>query len=268
MNRLQQYWLEQSSHLLKEWEKIHIRPSRRAVHDWRVAAKKTRALLRLLHSSGIEEEVCSFPQSLRIFYAVAGRYRDTEMGILLLHRISRQEGIRLPSFLQSQKAILSISRKQLRQAAASIIPTDITALGPCVEDLSNTIEEEALNERINRLSAERLVEVAADMKELRKQAHACRKKLKQVYYWLQLASVNTLFGSRQMRSLHKILEALGHWHDHAVLYQRIRHYRKTTLVKGLEEEEACRHAAIYLKKLRDEWLFGAGEMMEKLLFRQ
>lgn len=268
MNAIQRYWQELSIPFEKELDKIRVRPSRRAVHDWRVSVKKTKAILRLLSFRLNEDAAFSFPAPLQLIYAVAGRYRDTEMSILLLHRLSRKEGILLPSFLHAQQAMLSINRKQLRQVVQTATYPAIAEIALFIEQISLSMDEEALNEKINGLATERLIEISSNMKDWKKEAHASRKKLKQVYYWLQMGDVNTLFSARQMRTLHKVLDALGHWHDHTVLHKRIRYYRKNTLIRGLEEEDACRKAEDYLEKLSEEWLYLAGEKMEHLIARK
>ena len=47
MNQLERYWQEQLIPLQGEMEKIRSRPARRAVHDWRVAVKKSKALIEI-----------------------------------------------------------------------------------------------------------------------------------------------------------------------------------------------------------------------------
>lgn len=264
MNQLLSYWQTQSGLLLDQVALIRQRPSRRAVHDARVAVKKMKALLKLANELSTDHERFCLPPSLQLIFGTAGRYRETEMALLLLRSVHKKEAILLPSFIKEQKARLTINRKNLRLSVLADVETAIAEISVMLEELINT-DDTALNESIHRLSAELVTELKDRMKEFPKKAHACRKKSKQLYYWLQICTLNTMYDPVEMKVLHKALDALGQWHDTEVLRQRIRRFRKTCLVKGMEEEDACRKAEEWLDIKMEEWLFNAREKLELLL---
>jgi CHAD domain-containing protein len=264
MNQLLTYWQTQSGLLTDQVALIRQRPSRRVVHDARVALKKMKALLKLANEFSPDHVRFSLPPSLQLIFGAAGRYRETEMSLLLLRSVHRKDAILLPSFIKEQKARLAINRKNLRLSVEADIEAPLKEISGWLQEMDH-IADHDLNESINRLSSEGVTELKDRMKGFPKEAHAFRKKCKQLYYWLQICTLNTLYDPAEMKVLHKALDALGQWHDTEVLRKRIRLFRKTCLVKGMEEEDACRKAEELLKIKMEEWLCNAREKLELLL---
>lgn len=263
MNYLIRYFREQENIFLQQLILIRQLPGKKPVHDLRVAYKKWRTVLQFA-----EEERKLNHQvdivSIRTIFRVAGIYRDAEMSDMLLKQYSKKEKCLLPSFQQYLRALKSLGRAQTK----AIANADIHSCLQSIHDMHlPALAEDAdarLNVLIQNYSTRKWDNCKSMQAHFSKKAHATRKELKQIYYLLLLCPVNTLFDTGQMKQLDHILNALGHWHDHEVLHQRLRYFRKNMLVKGMEEYEQAIKLEDLLKLEREGWLLKAEEGLNQM----
>lgn len=189
------------------------------------------------------------------------------MSDVLLKKYSKKEKCLLPSFQQYLRALKSIGRVQTKAAANTEISSNLHSVHQELSPSLNSISENELNELIQAYAGRKWESCMSMKDHFSKQAHPIRKELKQVYYLLMLCPVNPFFDVPQMKQLDMILNALGHWHDHEILYERLRYFRKHMLVKGLEEYEQVVKLEELLKLERDGWLGKAEEGLRRILLK-
>lgn len=224
-----------------------------------------KSLLQLLNVIGEEGEEKLRFQTLKIFFSTAGRMRDVEMNQSLLRKISREEKVLLPSFQQSLRSLLRITRANTRSAAALPLEQEISELTQKVRLVLSTLTENECSQKTTEEVYRQLEVCRADLSFSDKEAHAIRKKMKQVYYWLGFLPVNPCFTEKQMKQLDKALLALGHWQDHTVFRSRLRAFRQQYLAKGSEEYEHSQKLETATRLIRDQWLARAEELLKKLV---
>jgi len=263
LNYLLRYFREQENIILQQLVLIRQLPGKKPVHDLRVAYKKWRTVLRFA------EEECKpncHPEiaTVRTIFRIAGIYRDEEMSDVLLKKYSKKEKCLLPSFQQYLRALKSIGRVQTKAAALTDIHSCLLSIQhnhlPVLADYTDA----GLNDLIQTYTSRKWKECLSMQEHFNKKAHAIRKELKQVYYLLLLCQVNTLFDDGQMKQLDQILNALGNWHDHEVLHQRLRYFRKNMLVKEMEEYGQAIKLEALLKLEREGWLLKADEGLKEM----
>lgn len=232
-----------------------------------MALKKLKSLLQLLN---ILEEKGEDPlrfQSLQIFFSTAGRMRDVEMNQSLLRKISREEKVLLPSFQQSLRSMLRITRVNTRNGATVPLEMEISQLTHRFKASLYRFPEGECTERITEEIFRQLENYRNGFSLTDKEPHVLRKKMKRIYYWLGFMPVNACFTEKQMKQLDKALLALGHWQDHTVFRTRLRSFRRQYLAKGTEEYEAGRKLETATRLIRDQWLARAEELFRKLLIK-
>lgn len=203
-------------------------------------------------------------EALRYFFRIAGIYRDAEMSESLFKQYIRKEKCRLPSFHQYLRALCRITGHQTHSAAQADMNTWFLSIANRITPLLSAFPEEELNNQVQSYAGKKWDACLELRDQFTKQAHALRKELKQIYYLLLLCPVNILFDPGQMKQLDRALDALGNWHDHELLYQRLRYFRKHYLVKGMDEyEQACKMETL-LDLEREGWLSMAEEGLKKI----
>jgi len=265
LNYLLRYSREQETIFLQQLSLIRQRPGKNDVHELRVAYKKWRTVL---HFADDEFKLNQLGQELapiRRIFKVAGIYRDAEMSDALLKRYSQKEKCSLPSFQQYLRGLKSIGRVQTKTAAHIEISSTLQSIHQLLNTALNAIAEMELNELIQVYTGRKWESCMLRKDDFSKQAHPLRKELKRIYYLLMLSPVNTLFDAMQMKQLDSVHNALGHWHDHAILYQRLRYFRKHILVKGLKEYEHAIKLGELLRLERDGWLRKAEEGVREIM---
>lgn len=265
MNYLLRYSREQETIFLQQLSLIRQRPGKNDVHELRVAYKKWRTVL---HFADDEFKLNQLGQELapiRRIFKVAGIYRDAEMSDALLKRYSQKEKCSLPSFQQYLRGLKSIGRVQTKAIANIEISSNLQSVHQELSPSLNPISENELNNLIRSYAGRKWESCMSMIDHFSKQAHPLRKELKRIYYLLMLCPVNTLFDAMQMKQLDSVHNALGHWHDHAILYQRLRYFRKHILVKGLKEYEQAIKLGELLRLERDGWLGRAEEGVREIM---
>lgn len=262
-NFLLQHWEEQCRVFSDNLAIIRQRPVKKAVHDLRVAVKKLKSCLRLAHDSSIDHEGRKF-DSIQQFFRVTGKYRDVDISLSLLRKTGREEKISIPAFSRNLQAMQRATRDMVRVSAQMEYETELGTLSAWMKEKLSPVTDEALAAKTEELAAEILETVRELSKKFAHNAHAIRKQLKQLFYWLKLCPVNPFFDKTQMKNFEKALTALGTWHDYFVLHGKTRSFRKEYLVKGTADHDHAKKLEEITKLLQEQWLVGAEEKLAAL----
>lgn len=262
-NFLKELWHKQCIIFMDNLTLIRVRPSKKAIHDFRVSFKKLKSVI---HLSGIPStsDMEGF-EEVKNFFRITGKYRDVEMSISLLNKTCKEENISLPSFSRHLKYMLVITKKPVAEAAMAPLGTALEKMTAEIEKKLEDVTDELLIKKIEQQSADLLKEVSALMEEFTKNAHPVRIKLKELYYWLSHCPVNPFFTKKQMHRFDQALTALGNWHDFLVLYNKLRYFRKEYMVKGTPEYDHAKKTEEVLKLLQHQCLAKAGDKIKELV---
>ncbi len=263
-NFLLQHWEEQSGVYLDNLGIIRMRPTKKAVHDIRVAVKKLKSCLRLAHKvSGEKEE--KKPGSIQRFFRITGRYRDVDISLSLLKKIGKAENISLPPLNRYLATMQRATRDMVHTAAGAPYESELHPITLWMTEQLSTVTGEELVTRTEELSTEIFREVRNLFVKFSDHAHEIRKKLKQLYYWLKLCPVNPFFDKIEMKRLEEALTALGNWHDQFVLQGKIRKFRKEYLVRQTPDHEQAKKLEEISGRMQAEWLKDAEGKIDGLI---
>lgn len=242
---------------------IRKRPSKKAVHDIRVSVKKLKSHLQLTET--LSENPTPVFETIRQFFKITGKYRDTEMSLALLNKTGKEENIKLPSFIRHLKSILAITKAPVIENAALPHEKELETVTRQMDEMLEGVTDEQLTKIIEEQGAVILREVKALMDEFTKNAHEIRIKLKRLFYWLSHCPVNAFFDKRQMKKFEQALNALGRWHDYIILHSKLRYFRKEYQVKGTEEYGHSRKMEEVLMLVKRQWLADAADKIKNLI---
>lgn len=263
-NFLQHHWDEQYAVFTTNLAIIRQRPSKKAVHDIRVAIKKMKSVVRLFNAvTGIDSAVK--PEAIQLFFKICGKFREEEMSLSLLKKILKEEAVAIPSFQKKLQLMTALTRENVRKAAEMPVEDELKALTAILNTGLINSSDELINKKTEELVNEALDSLKQDLEKFSEQAHAIRKKLKELYYWLRQCTVNPFFDERQMKILDKALTALGNWHDYFVLSNKLRKFKKEYLVKKTEEYNLVCKIEEITGLLQQHWLAAAEQKITSLL---
>lgn len=257
-------WNEQEKLFFVHLETIRKKVGKKPVHDIRVVVKKLRSYLQLAHALTGKDHRPIF-EPVKTFFRLSGKYRDPEMNLALLKKQEKKEGITIPSFEKALRSLITTTREWTKKAAAVIVQKDLTGLGAWLYSSLQAYSDAALMELTQKLCATKMEEVKELDSELDKNAHEVRKLLKLTYYWLSACPPPAFITKKEMKSLDKCLECLGNWHDHFVLGNKIKDFRKANLVKNTEEYMSARKMEQVINDTRDGFLEEARKRVEGLM---
>lgn len=256
-------WHEQCTVFKDNLLIIREKMTRRALHDLRVAVKKLRSVIQF-SGTFTDKPVTGFG-SIQQFFRITGKRRDVDISLALLRKTAAEEKVLVPSFQKQLKTMLIITGTPIREHAEYPYENELDDITTELEKVITGYSAEKINKITEDLSSDLIREIISLQKDFTKNAHEIRKKLKQLFYWLQQCPVNPFFDKKQMRTLEKALKALGNWHDYYVVTQKLRSFRKEYIVKETEEyEEAVKLGAIF-KLLQEQWLADAADKMKSLM---
>lgn len=253
---------EQRQVFTENLQKIRQRPGKKPVHDWRVSVKKIRSFLRLREAITHETWKEEFADTKTLF-GIMGKQRDVEMSQGLLAKYQQSGGTELTSFKKSLAADLSLTRKTVTEAVKAYNETGLLLL---MEKLRLSLQMiPRPQEKITHAVDENIKNVIVAMQDFKKNAHAIRKLLKDVYYWLKLVPEVKYFDRKQLKLLDTILDRLGQWQDHFVFQRKLKIYRREFLVKPTEEYIASKTLEQDITAMQEKLLVEAEEGVRVLL---
>jgi CHAD domain-containing protein len=244
-NFISEAWEKEEKLFFNNLSTIRHQPSKDAVHDLRVSVKKMRAYLVL------NQEISGFEykekyKRLKRFYAVAGKYRDTQMALSLAKKHEEQHDLFYPAFEKYQYAYLPFAEQWTKKAALEFDIADISRLRIILMEGLNNISDIELREKLSKATENKLEEAKKLSASFVHNAHEIRKLLKIVYYWLLVLPAPLLLSDVEMKDLEEILNTLGKWQDHVVLLERAVRFKKDWLLKHTKLYEHALHFENYI----------------------
>jgi CHAD domain-containing protein len=240
--------------ILKSWdEQIHtfkhnlwilrIRPTKKAVHEIRVAIKEIRSFLRL------KKAVTGIPVSkefdiIDLLFKTTGRQRDFEMSTSLLSRYIQRENINAVHFKKILQVDCRITRRWTKEASLNFDENILQIFTREIQAAISPYTEDELIRKIKMLVHKILLKTAKLSVDLKKNVHEIRKLLKDPYYWITSAPGNIMTSESRITAFKKLLNSLGDWQDRFIFLKKISRYKKEFAVKSNSE-------FVTLKKLEE-----------------
>lgn len=204
-----------ANQLLQALEKVLINEGATEIHDFRVAFKRWRALVRVIRKkTGLPWKQSLEP--LRIYYKECGRKRDLEIALSMVQK-NRHRSPGLEGFLEA--GILANTR-ETKAKGLKDIPV---ILKEYLSKLKTTMGDPESGMGISDLRKAEDKRRRQAARELQKDPipwHQIRKELKDLFYLKELRKGS----SRVSRKLSRILDILGDMQDHQSLLNWIKDY--------------------------------------------
>ena len=215
-----------------------------AIHDLRVAIKKLRAYLELYSQlNKVTDPVESGPQRLLYkteeLFDTIGRQRDVEICQEILTSFKEETNYSYPQFTLYLQAVLKITKAWSNQEIHRYKNKEIKKIAFVLKQDNEIGDTGELNQFIQSIIRHSLGEIKSQFKK----PHLLRKKLKSVYYWINLVNDTSEY---HPELLHSILDDLGSWQDKEVALQRIKHFRKDYLPKSFDEYNMLKELEQYI----------------------
>ena len=247
-------WDEQIIVFNNNLQTIRHRPAKKSVHDIRVAVKKIRSYLKLRQEFLGENWNEQF-SNMKILFQTLGRQRDIEMSLSLLAKYQRKETVLLVHFKKFLQMNCRLTRKWSRQAAANFKDEQLQVLSSVMYESLTALSEEQVINKIREMTIAILKKVRKLSSNFKKNIHAIRKLLKDLYYWLKACPENPVSDLFQIKLLEKILGDLGSWQDYFIFLNKLKDFRKKLSVKGTNEFEMIKSCEEKTKKSQNELLY-------------
>lgn len=229
------HWKRQQRIFFQNLTKLTAQRDTNAVHDLRVAIKKLRSYLKLLTLllNKIDRET-GFEKTEQLF-SVLGKYRDIEIGLLLLQSFEKEDKITYAAFRVQLKVALQTTGIWA-QNAFNIY--DEKELADLTRELQQYVKEKNTRElwdKTELILDKEFKKLKRLAKHFSSQPHEIRKMLKNIFYWISICPKDFLISAAELKKLKKSLDLLGDWQDHEMLYRKIKHFRKDFIPDSREE---------------------------------
>jgi CHAD domain-containing protein len=229
------HWKRQQRVFLQNRAKLTVQRDTKAVHDIRVATKKLRSYLKLLTIllNKTDSEM-GFEKTEQLF-SVLGKYRDIEMGLLLLQAFEKENKITYTAFRFHLKMALQRTEIWVQNAFTKY---DEKELADLTRELQQYLKEKNNQELLDKTEVilnKEFKKLKGLAKHFNSHPHAVRKMLKNIFYWISICPKDLLLNSDQIKKLRKSLNHLGDWQDYEMLYRKIKHFRQDFIPDSREE---------------------------------
>jgi CHAD domain-containing protein len=229
-------WGEQLKVFNKNLALIQRSPDKKNIHDFRVAFKKLKCFVQLSTEFGSSDCSSCFDEIKKLF-AVAGKFRDLQMSLELIKEATEKTKAPMTLFEKTMRSLLIQAKKWTIEQAKGFDDKAINKSTECMSSSIGKMSEKELTAGIKKIANHAIKKIKSLLQDLSDEAHEVRKWLKKLFYWLEVCPVNPVLNQKKMKTLHKILDHLGDWHDHSVMEKRTREFRKAYLAKGTKEYE-------------------------------
>jgi len=246
-------WDEQLKNFNTNLLIIRQRPIKKSVHDLRVAVKKMRSFLRLkeeITGDAWEEQF----SPVKTLFKTSGKQRDFEMSLSLLLKYQKKENLSLPSFKKFLQVNKSLTQQWTKKAALKFNDSQLLPGTNSIHSSLAALSNEELINKIKLLAQNVIKNVNRLTKDINKNAHEIRKRLKYLYYWLTICPYNPVNDLIEIKLLDKILQNLGDWQDNFIFSKKIKHFRKEWLVKKSIEAKTAEMLEKKISNKKDELL--------------
>jgi len=229
------HWKRQQKVFLQNLAKLTSQKETDAVHDLRVAVKKMRSYLKLLTTLLDKKDIETGFEKTEQLFSVLGKYRDIEVGLLLLQSFEEENKINYTAFRFHLKIALQRIETWLQNALSKYDEKELTGLtrqlGQCLQESNH----QQLLDKTGVILNKELKKLKQVTKHLSRQPHQARKMLKNIFYWISICPKDFLIDSSGLKKLKKSLDLLGDWQDHQMLCNKIKHFRKDFIPDSGEE---------------------------------
>lgn len=222
--QLLDYFQEQSSKYTKNLKLLVKQPKEDPVHDFRVAVKRLRTVLLLLHEIYPDEEnLHMFTDVTREVYKLTGKLRDLQLQVNILETLSSNTGIYYTHYLanlRKKETTASVNLTNYLKEHPLVGKTELVVLSEMsfwnkTDATSVMILVDNLIEELIQRSI-RLDYKNRDPEDL----HEIRRNLKQCQYLLSMSKtfdhVEHDIHSKKLTLVSHAGELLGKWHDFEV----------------------------------------------------
>jgi len=229
------HWKRQQKVFLQNLSKLTGQKETDAVHDLRVAVKKLRSYLKLLTILLANKDSETGFEKTEQLFSVLGKYRDIEIGLLLLQSFEKENKITYTAFRFHLKIALQRTETWVRNALSKYDVNELTNLTGQLGQSLNAPNHQDLLKKTGIILNKELKKLKQVTKHLSRQPHEARKMLKNIFYWLSICPKDFLINSSELKKLKKSLDLLGDWQDLEMLCNKIKHFRKDFVPDSREE---------------------------------
>lgn len=226
-----------------------------AIHDMRVAVKRTRAVYQLLEQLfPVEFDAIKEEGTIRELFRISGRIRDAQVQQQLLDSYATSLGT---TFGEYARYLRSGEKRAIRKFNKFLISFDADNHLKQMQERTSALISAASNDQIRhwiiRLT-DALMQSAGKMHTGQKQdehLHEIRRRLKQCQYLLTVFDQNDADYARlskTIKSLDKVNDLLGDWHDMFVAGEMLERF----LAKYKESELSGENRYLLLREKLDE----------------
>ncbi|HMU47976.1 MAG TPA: CHAD domain-containing protein [Chitinophagaceae bacterium] len=246
-------WDEQARVFKENLEVIRLRPTKKAIHDIRVAVKKLRCYLRLNGELTGVQSVEEFKE-VKVFFKRMGKLRDFENTYLIKQKLLQDEKFSLLHFKKYLQSAIRLEKQWVRQSALDFNFSLIDQISGKMHHCQAGITNDIIVGKIKELAADIFKKVHTLSDDLEKNVHEIRKLLKALFYWIAILPAEILESQARYKKIEKLLDKMGDWQDLYMFLYKVKQYKKQYSVKGTEEIE-------FLKRIREK----AKDMQKEIL---
>jgi CHAD domain-containing protein len=261
-------WQEQEINFIENLSICRKRPTRDSVHDLRVAIKRMRSYFRLKEIFNKQDPVAnewkeSFHQVSLLFKSL-GMLRDFDMSLVLLREFQKKEQKSLPAFQNFLTANRSLARQWARDASAGFNDEDIYRLKEMFNQSLEEYSDELLFEKVKTTAEMKFRKVNKLATGFKKNAHAIRKELKDVFYWLKIFPAEISESFVPIKPLDKILENLGSWQDQLIFREKLKNFKKEFTPKAKADADTLKLLNENSIALQEQFLVKAKSLWKEI----
>lgn len=256
-------WNEQVLIFIQNLQSIRIKPTRKAVHDLRVAVKKIRSYLRLRNLITGEAWKKEF-SPVKTIFSISGKQRDFEMSLSLLSKYQRTEKLMLPLFKKFLQINKSFTHQWTKKAMLDFHLEEFQSYSTGVSSSLSLISNTVWSEEIKNYTDEIINKAEQQVKDMDENAHEIRKEFKDLYYWLMVSTPNPAKSLVEINRLEKLLKYLGHWQDDFIFLNKLKKFRKEFLLKNSEEVEAAKLLEMKIRESKNVLLNKAKKILKAI----
>lgn len=228
VNTISEHWVS----LQKKFEillaQLKQQNSKEGVHDIRVLIKHFNAYNRLYENILYKKRKTDKLTDTKTFFSSLGRQRDLEMSLELLQAFGEKTGKSYLAFSGFILAILRDTKLDANKSVSSFNHSEIIKKGEEIKLRLSYISEEGMAGIIKKECKKIISKTKLFAKKFTKNAHAIRKQLKRLSYWLKLLPEQSLLSKREINSLNTLLDELGKWQDNRMLIKEMDSFLRNT----------------------------------------
>lgn len=212
-----------------------------AIHDLRVAVKRLRAYLKLVHLYNHDIIYTKLFKGKKDLFKVLGKHRDLELGLGMITRIETEKSVNLSFFTVVLADARERSMKWVQQAIEQYDEKNLVDLGFQLQDRFQQVSGKDLSGRMAGSVQSNYLRITGESHRLADHTHAIRKALKDVFYQAEILTGQSALPAIPLSKVHKILDHLGNWHDDEMLLEKLKHFRKDFMQPHASETELIRN---------------------------